>query len=129
MYTWHKCLFGAVVEEEMSLSLIGSTAKECWQEIPKHFHNVKLDAFVVMPNHIHGIIVITDQGRDVACNVSTGKMISTKRDSLGIIIRSYKSAVSYLCHSNGDNEFRWQSRFYEYIIRHEKDLQNIRDYI
>jgi putative transposase len=144
----HKCLFGEVVEEEMSLSPIGSIAKEFWEEIPKHFNNIALDAFIVMPNHIHGIIVITDHGRDgrlnvsedksteskihgrdVARNVSTKKIISPKRGSLGSIIRSYKSAVSNWCHTHKQNDFKWHPRFYEHIIRSEKELQNIRDYI
>jgi putative transposase len=133
----HECLFGAVIEEGMRLSPVGKIAKNCWEEIPKHFHNVELDEFVIMPNHVHGIIIINGQcrdvasRRDVACNVSTEKMgwKSPKRGSLGAIIRSYKSAVSNLCHEKDFDNFHWQPRFYEHIIRGEKNLQNIRAYI
>ena len=50
--------FGAVVGGEVRLSEIGKIAQKCWQEIPKHFPNVTPDEFVVMPNHIHGIVII-----------------------------------------------------------------------
>ena len=156
----HKCLFGTVTEEGMRLSPVGKIAKGFWEEIPKHFHNVELDEFIIMPNHVHGIIIINENdatvdsknncrdvqlnvstientksklyGRDIACNISSaGKMMrkSPKRGSLGAIIRSYKSAVTNWCHENNFGNFQWQPRFYEHIIRNEKDLQNIRDYI
>jgi REP element-mobilizing transposase RayT len=60
-------------------------------------------------------------------NVSTG--ISPKRGTLSVVMRTYKAAVTTLCRHNGFNEFKWQSGFYEHIIRNEKDLQNTRDYI
>ena len=53
-------LFGDIVEVEIRLNRWGEIADECWRAIPVHFENVELDAFVVMPNHVHGIIVIAD---------------------------------------------------------------------
>jgi putative transposase len=53
-----KCYFGEVVNGNMILSEIGKMAEKCWMEIPNHFPFVKLDAHVVMPNHVHGIIII-----------------------------------------------------------------------
>jgi REP element-mobilizing transposase RayT len=59
IYTKNKeCLFGEIVGEKVFLSPIGTIAKKCWEEIPKHFVNIELDVFVVMPNHLHGIIII-----------------------------------------------------------------------
>ena len=55
-----KCLFGQIIDEKMVLSELGQIAHNIWMEIPLHFHNVMLDEMVVMPNHIHGIITITD---------------------------------------------------------------------
>ena len=102
--------FGEVVEQAMHLSPVGEIACQYWSEIPQHSpSNIQVDAFVVMPNHVHGIIVINDTDgrrdvacrdvacRDVACNVSTGatmSKISPKAGSLGAIVRSYKSAVT-----------------------------------
>ena len=54
------CLFGDVVEGKMRLNEAGQIARQCWVEIPRHFPHVELDEFVVMPNHVHGILVIVD---------------------------------------------------------------------
>jgi REP element-mobilizing transposase RayT len=55
-----QCLFGDVVKGEMRLNALGDLAFTCWQAIPNHFPHVELDAFVIMPNHLHGILVISD---------------------------------------------------------------------
>jgi putative transposase len=124
-----KCSFGDVIDGKMVLSTTGLIAEGCWKEIPEHFSGVVLDAFVFMPNHIHGIIMIR---RDTTCRVSTterfGKPVA---HSLPTIIRSYKAAVTKRV-----NELRraqglsvWQSNYYEHIIRNEEDLNDIREYI
>jgi len=124
----HECLFGHVHKEEMRLSPIGEIARKCWEEIPYHFNNIELDEYIIMPNHIHGIIIINEsQCRDVQLNVST--RISPKRGSLSVVIRTYKAAVTTICRRNNSFEFCWQRRFCEHIIRNEKELNNIRDYI
>ena len=143
----HKCVFGEVRGEEMHINEIGKILQRCWEEIPRHFPNVELDAFVVMPNHIHGIIVIKDHGRDVQLNVSTASTanvipdtnaessekthasISPRKGSLSVIIRTFKAAVTTLCRTNGYQDFRWQSRFYDHIIRDEKDLDNVINHV
>lgn len=56
----HACLFGTIVDGEMQLNEMGRMVQACWDEIPAHFAQVELDACVVMPNHVHGIIVICD---------------------------------------------------------------------
>jgi len=59
MVTWHRdCLFGKVANGEMILNDFGKIADECWRAIPEHFPFVELGAHVVMPNHVHGIVVI-----------------------------------------------------------------------
>jgi putative transposase len=121
--------FGEIVNEEMKLLMIGEIADRCWKELPVHFMNIELDEFVVMPNHIHGIIVIkeNDYGRDVQLNVPT--RLSPKKGTLSIIIRTYKAAVTTLCRRNNINGFGWQSGYFDHIIRDEKSLIRIRDYI
>jgi hypothetical protein len=57
------CLFGEIIDGEMQLNDAGRVATRCWNEIPAHFHHAALDEFVVMPNHVHGIIFITVGGR------------------------------------------------------------------
>jgi REP element-mobilizing transposase RayT len=140
-----ECFLGNITDGKMKLSDIGKMARKYWLEIPNHFPFVQLDAFVVMPNHVHGIIIIdkTDNivGRDVACNVSTvsdktsidGKnenmaLISPKQGSLSTIIRSYKSVVTK--HARKTRiDFSWQPRFYDHIIRNDNSYQNISEYI
>lgn len=130
----HKEYFGEIEFDKIKLNVLGEVADLFWKEIPTHFKNVELDSYIIMPNHIHGIIIINDCSRDVACNVSTKKEnifsnISPKANSLSAIIRSFKSAVSKQIHEIGYPNFSWQSRFYDRIILNEKELLNIRKYI
>jgi REP element-mobilizing transposase RayT len=136
------CYFGEVVDEKMNLNKIGQIAKTFWLEIPKHFFNVILDEFIVMPNHIHGIIFICNddvrkygddcQRRDAIYRVSTGGVTGKHNpmgtNSLGEIIRAYKSAVKRYFTKNNIH-FSWQSRFYDRVIRNEYELNRVRSYI
>jgi len=128
------------------LSQIGKIADEYWRKIPALQTKVEIDQFVIMPNHVHGILIIlpndvsTDANVEtfpavetLQCNVSTAadrmSSISPKRSSLGAVIRSYKSAVTQWGHQNGFPDFAWQARFYDHIIRGEQSLNRIRAYI
>jgi putative transposase len=66
-----KCLFGDVKGCEVELSAIGMIAEERWKEIPQHYAEVQLDSFRIMPNHIHGIIIIKENCRDRARRLPT----------------------------------------------------------
>jgi REP element-mobilizing transposase RayT len=128
--------FGRVEKGKMIQNKVGETAYQTWLNIPNHHNNVVLDEFVVMPNHIHGILALGDDLRkDVACDVSTRNknnfmsIISPKRGSMATIIGSYKSAVTKWCHENGFDDFAWQPRFYDHIIRNERELTSIREYL
>jgi putative transposase len=146
-------LFGNVVNSQVHLSEIGKIAAKFWAEIPQHSQHTYIDAYVIMPNHVHGIIVIDNpecrdvvidnpECRDVACNVSTLgddfddtdvyrnlSKISPKAGSLSVVIRSYKSAVTRWCNMNGYPNFAWQQRFFDHIIRADGSLDKIREYI
>ncbi len=127
-------LFGEILNEEMALSDFGRIVDECWRAIPEHFPFVELGAYVVMPNHVHGIIVIANGRRGAAMlrpydDNSNPHKINVKPGSLGAIVRSYKSAVSYRIHKEHNATGIWQRNYYEHIIRDEKDLQNKTDYI
>ena len=106
-----RSLFGEVIEEKVHHSRIGEIVKDCWHQIPQHFPEVALDSFVIMPNHVHGIILL------VAGRVEHAR-------PLPLIVRSFKSAVSKAaCRSI------WQRNYYEHVIRDEDELNRIRDYI
>ena len=67
-----RCLFGTIAEGGMVLNDAGRTAADCWRQIPDHFPNVELDEWVVMPNHVHGIIVIVDSLTNAAGGAAGG---------------------------------------------------------
>ena len=126
--------FGKINNRKMELSAMGKIAQTYWKEIPKHFPFVILDESVIMPNHVHGIVIITNQKhttndrilhlcRDGACPVSTHKT-----NVLGNIIGSFKSVVTK-CANKNRIPFHWQSRYYDHIIRSENELHSIREYI
>ena len=140
-----ECLFGDVVKGEVRLSGMGTFAEEYWQAIPEHFLNVSLDLFVVMPNHVHGILVIKErlpafvrveyiqpireETRSTQPTRRKNEFQHVVPGSLGSIIRSYKAAVTRICHKKGMTAFKWQRDLYDHIIRDGKDLDRIRKYI
>ncbi|WKZ49132.1 MAG: hypothetical protein QY306_07155 [Anaerolineales bacterium] len=131
--TYHRdCLFGEIIDGEMILNDLGKIADECWRAISEHFPFVELGAYVIMPNHVHGIIIIHETvgaTQWVAPTTPTTRPKGPKPKSLGAIIGSYKSAVSYRIHKEHNITGIWQRNYYEHIIRDEKDLQNKTDYI
>lgn len=133
------CHFRDIENDEMQLSNAGKLAEKYWIEIPEHLKNVQLGEFLVMPNHIHGILILTDATVAVEmlhCNVSTGEPnpfmsdISPKPGSVPTIIRSYK----LICTKNinlqiPELDFVWQPRFHDRVIRDEMEYQRIVNYI
>ena len=121
-----ECLLGSVLR----LNEFGEIARRCWEEIPGHFPSVELDAFVVMPNHIHAIMVVP--GRGTACFAPTTEQFGRPvAGSIPTIVRAYKSAttrrINVLRATAGVSV--WQRNYYEHLIRTEKELQSIREYI
>jgi REP element-mobilizing transposase RayT len=129
-------LFGEVVNGEMRLNERGKIADACWREIPNHFPNVELGAHMIMPNHMHGIILITDDHRRGAIyraptenDANIEKFGKPVKGSLPTIIRTYKAAVTRLIGRELNETGIWQRNYYEHILRDETDLQNKTDYI
>lgn len=129
----HNNWFGNINNGTMDLNEFGKAANNFWFEIPNHYKISELDYYVIMPNHIHGIIIIDNQSVETGNQfLKTGHAPSlqkTRKHSLGNIIGSFKSAVTKWAHKNGSSEFCWQSRFYDRIIRNESELYRIRKYI
>lgn len=120
--------FGNVKNGKVNYNTFGNIACKYFEEIPKHFEIIELDYFVIMPNHIHGIIIINDSvgTRD---RVSLRQFGGTVKNSLSLVINQYKGSVTRFANKNGYQDFAWQSRFYDHIIRNDKDLHRIRTYI
>ncbi len=130
----HVCLFGDVMDGTMCLNGYGRLVEEEWVQTEAIRPNVIMDVFQVMPNHVHGIIGIVDPecGRGMARPAPTARQFGKPiQNSLSMIVGSFKSAVT-----KGINRRRgtpgtllWQRGYYEHIIRHERALDGIRQYI
>ena len=121
-----RCVFGAVDHGSVQLSALGKQIEGCWLSIPQHFPTVTLDDYVIMPNHIHGIVCI-ECGRDSWQSERFQKPIE---GSLATILRSFKSAATR--NARAGNLWGplplWQRGFYEHIVR-PQELATIRNYI
>lgn len=130
-----ECLLGNVINGEMRLSRYGEIVNKFWHKIAGHFPNVKTDMFVVMPNHMHGIIFITDERRG---GVSPPNQLHRGEETsplpkriLGQIIAYFKyqttKQVNQILNTEGTS--LWQRNYYEHVIRNEDDLKQVREYI
>lgn len=132
----HSSYFGRIIDGEMLLNKFGNVAKNLWKEIPNHYQIVELDYFVVMPNHIHGIIIINSAEND-SVGTCHGMSLQNKdrefgkpvKNSLSMIINHYKGSVTKWENKNGFTDFKWQRSFYDRIIRNENELHQIQKYI
>ena len=137
--------FGEIRFGKMHLSDIGQLAEKFWFEIPNQFDFIQLDEFIVMPDHIHGIleIVKSDDRNVFDCrgainrtptieNQINGGFAGIKNpmfhDNISRVIRWYKGRCSFEIRKI-ESEFKWQSLFHDHIIRDDESLQRIREYI
>ncbi|MFN8491178.1 MAG: transposase [Caldilineaceae bacterium] len=147
----HEHLFGQITDHTMVYSPYGQIADQQWRALPDHFNLVRLDAWVIMPNHQHGIIQIVDHhlvgarqaqepilhfpDRHAPASPLEGtpptRPNGTPAGSLGAIIGTFKSLTTRAINQmrNAPGMPVWQRNYYEHIIRTEKALQAIRSYI
>ncbi|NOR44107.1 MAG: transposase [Candidatus Delongbacteria bacterium] len=112
--------FGKIINEKMELSKIGNIANKIWFTIPEYHKNIKLDTFIIMPDHIHCIIILENS----AIKTNRSKMILSKT------IHAFKSAITRDIRENlNNNYFAWEKSFYDHIIRDDMILNRIRKYI
>jgi REP element-mobilizing transposase RayT len=140
------CLFGEIEDGQMHLNAWGQVAAEEWHRTETLRDEVHLDAFVIMPNHIHGIVVIAPPNADAPTDprgyestVATQRAASLRGDgnrnvtpkSLGAIVRSYKSAVTRRINRMRDTPGApvWQRNYHDRVIRDETEWRRIRRYI
>ncbi len=151
-------LFGEVVDGEMILNGAGLQAQKCWQDIPNHFPNAVLHEFIIMPNHIHGIIEFVGANnyspnnespnqsrsnptspdnfnvnhREMANWVNGAKGFSPLRSpskTIGSVVRGFKIGVTKWMRNNTNVVHVWQRNYYDHIIRNELDYDRISEYI
>lgn len=147
-----ECLFGEIVNGEMQLNDAGAMIVKWWDKLSSKFPTFDPDAFVVMPNHIHCIVIITDVGAIDGVTVDVGvplrgrpddgqigqphRAAPTDKPTLGDIIDWFKTMATneYI---RGVKQLGWkpfdkkvfQRNYYEHIVRNERELNAIREYI
>jgi putative transposase len=130
---WNKdCIFGDVENAEIRMNECGQVVRNEWLHTENIRSNVELDAFIVMPNHVHGILVIVEGGRGVLQYAPSKKCgFSSPSQTLGSIIRGLKSSATKIINQirNSHGVPVWQRNYYEHIIRNETELNKIREYI
>ncbi len=150
-----QCLFGEIVIDEMRLNSVGRIVEEEWLRTPEIRKSVELDLYVVMPNHIHGIIIVNDdvgthrsasligedktgaRGKSVVATLDShvgahsSAPLRRKPRSLGSFVAGFKSVVTKRINvlRNSPGRPVWQRGFHDHIIRNEADLVRIREYI
>ncbi|MFU8798355.1 MAG: transposase, partial [Gammaproteobacteria bacterium] len=146
-------LFGEIVDGVMGLNDAGKVARQCWEDIPNHFPHVVLDVFVIMPNHIHGVVVIKNPVGGDALFVETDKLlggivgaknfsplhpyrtsIQAKQPrgtskTIGSIVRGFKIGVTKWMRQNTPGVPVWQRNYYERLIRNDREMAATREYI
>jgi REP element-mobilizing transposase RayT len=116
----HRLVFGTIVDGQVSLKPPGQIAQSVWLTLPKRFAHVNLHEYIFMPNHLHGIVELTD----------LDPAQPSPRAALWETMRVFKAATSYLIRrSEGKPWFAWQDDYYETVISSEAALQQIRHYI
>ncbi len=137
--------FGEIANDAMQFSAVGEVAAAEWVKTAEIRSYVYLDAWVVMPNHMHGIVII--EKPEPASTVETRRGASLpptspippkegantfgplKRDSLQSIVNQYKGSITRWCKKNDHPEFAWQPLYYDHVIRTDDSLHNIREYL
>jgi REP element-mobilizing transposase RayT len=147
-----ECRFGKIENDKMILNNLGKIADECWLEIPKHFPNFILHEYIVMPNHVHGIIELVND--DNVVGVDNFQPLQHHNESrrnefqkmiprsIGSIVKGFKIGVTKWFRINENvsvavgnfqtqqsQQKLWQRNYYEHIIRNEQSYQTISDYI
>ncbi len=130
-----RCMLGHIYEDKMVLSQIGEVVRTCWLEIPFHFSNLEMEAFVIMPNHLHGIMIVQPGRQNLNSQIEAKELIeSFGKPVVGSIpttIRSYKAAVTKCVRDVGLLQDRqvWQRGYFERVLRGSREFINAKDYI
>ena len=135
-------LFGEIVDGVMVLNTAGQIVEKCWYAIPEHFPQVTLDEFVVMPNHVHGIITVGANNHlpqhylplpsdetPIQSNEPPRPLQHGTSRTIGSMVRGFKIGVTRWFRANTDIHAVWQRNYYEHIIRSEDAYLKIAEYI
>ena len=123
------CMFGDITDGVMRCSTVGEVVESAWQDLPHHTPGLSLDAWIVMPNHLHDIVVLP--GEPLSESLVKWLPRGPKPGSLGAVLGGFKSAVSRRVSASDLSPVRplWQRNYYERIIRSDRELDATRKYI
>jgi REP element-mobilizing transposase RayT len=138
-----ECVFGEVIQGQMVLNGRGQMVESVWHQLPQHYPCVEIDTFVVMPNHVHGIIVLVGAGPRACPNTGRPRVHSGRPQgvapttmSLPDVVHRFKSLTTARYRTgvlqDGWQPFPgrlWQRNYYEHVIRDERELNRVRQYI
>ena len=130
-----RCLSTVDEEGELRLTRFGRIVESSWQDVAAQFPHAVLDCMVVMPDHVHAIVMLTEggalihQGPARSPGGALPPLMVDRRPVLGKIVRCWKARSAYTIRRAGKPDFVWQSRYYEHIIRDQTSLYRIRRYI
>ncbi|MDP2681641.1 MAG: transposase [Deltaproteobacteria bacterium] len=126
-----ECLFGDIDNGEMRLNEFGRVVENEWLKTKDIRGNVKLDYYIIMPNHFHGILVINDCRGVLQYAPTASRKFRSPSQTIGAIVRGFKSAITKHINETRNNPGCpvWQRNYYEHIIRNEKSMNKIREYI
>ena len=117
--------WGQIHDESMQLNRLGQIVERMWKTLPRRYIGLEVDQHQVMPNHFHGIIVLTEESRRHLYVRGKHKRPPT----LGDVVGTFKGVVTYYMHKAGASDFAWQAGFFEVIIRCSAHLDYERHYI
>ena len=126
-----QCFFGTVIKGQMQLSAIGRIVAEEWGKTAEIRSSIELDQWVIMPNHFHAIVILKSESTGAKTSyppISNG-LPQLKSNSLGALVGQFKSACTRRIWAMGHQEFAWQPRFHDRIIRDEIAFGRVQDYI
>lgn len=139
-----QCVFSEIADGQLRLNEIGRIVEDEWRKTAEIRGNVEMDVSVIMPNHLHGILIITDSAVGATRDIANGRGMARHAPTtmqrkfgqpipgtLPTIIGAFKSAVTKRINKlrNTPNAPVWQRNYYEHIIRNEKDYLRIYEYI
>ena len=127
-----RCIFGEIVDAKLCPTQRALISAQCWLDIPNHHPFVELDAYIIMPNHLHGVLnFVANPVAATPASPLVPKAHGPSSNSLGSVVGSFKSAVTRKINKlrPGTGTGIWQPNYYEHIIRNDSSLERIRDYI
>jgi putative transposase len=116
------CCLGEVVEADVALSRVGVIVAEEWLTIPHTYPQVVLDEWIIMPDHLHGILIFQGEDRPLPKGGLTA-------GSLGALVGQFKQRATKRIRALRRPEFSWQERYFDQILRDDEDLERYRVYI